>query len=249
VTDAGWDWEDYRQFFRLFYKDEDRAQATSASMSSTILSFYYLRISSRAQDGTIWTTWNYHSLRPKVDTAVPDQPQRPDQSFWQLYQSHKAFLRDHNGSTDLINSLDEDQSRRRSRTICAIRSRTTSRPACSCKRRGRNQVFLARHDLSLVPVSCSIWSALGTMNPQRARINTELQSMFFDTDCGGVGAQHRLPAFHRNPLAPLLAEETGSEAGRDGRDPAIPVCPDRNRLSRARAGSAIACGSMDGSTE
>src|SRR5467141_2640726 len=27
VGDAGWDWEDYRQFFRLFYREEDRAQA------------------------------------------------------------------------------------------------------------------------------------------------------------------------------------------------------------------------------
>src|SRR5207244_7320279 len=27
VNAAGWDWEDYRQFFRLFYKAEDRTQA------------------------------------------------------------------------------------------------------------------------------------------------------------------------------------------------------------------------------
>src|SRR6266513_3746301 len=27
VSDAGWDWEDYRQFFRLFYREEDRAEA------------------------------------------------------------------------------------------------------------------------------------------------------------------------------------------------------------------------------
>ncbi len=27
VEDAGWDWEDYQQFFRLFYKPADRAQA------------------------------------------------------------------------------------------------------------------------------------------------------------------------------------------------------------------------------
>ena len=27
VGDAGWDREDYRQFFRLFYREEDRAQA------------------------------------------------------------------------------------------------------------------------------------------------------------------------------------------------------------------------------
>src|SRR5438045_7532430 len=28
INDAGWDWEDYRQLFRLFYKEEDREQAT-----------------------------------------------------------------------------------------------------------------------------------------------------------------------------------------------------------------------------
>src|SRR5947207_9350021 len=27
VGDAGWDWEDYRQFFRLFYREEERVQA------------------------------------------------------------------------------------------------------------------------------------------------------------------------------------------------------------------------------
>src|SRR5436305_7101440 len=27
MDDAGWDWEDYRQFFRLFYREEDSAQA------------------------------------------------------------------------------------------------------------------------------------------------------------------------------------------------------------------------------
>src|SRR5262249_41126440 len=27
IGDAVWDWEDYRQFFRLFYREDDRAQA------------------------------------------------------------------------------------------------------------------------------------------------------------------------------------------------------------------------------
>src|SRR4029077_14101018 len=45
VNDAGWDWEDYRQFFRLFYKEEDRAQATICLNEQNDLSFYYLRIS------------------------------------------------------------------------------------------------------------------------------------------------------------------------------------------------------------
>jgi hypothetical protein len=49
VNDAGWDWEDYRQFFRLFYKTDDRAQATICLNEQHDLSFYYLRISSRAK--------------------------------------------------------------------------------------------------------------------------------------------------------------------------------------------------------
>src|SRR5437870_8409882 len=59
VDDAGWDWEDYRQFFRLFYKDEDRAQATICLNEQHDLSFYYLRLSSRGRGGGIGTTWNH----------------------------------------------------------------------------------------------------------------------------------------------------------------------------------------------
>src|SRR6266576_623506 len=57
--DAGWDWEDYRQFFRLFYREEDRAQAAICLNEQRDFSFYYLRISSRTKDGSVWTTWNY----------------------------------------------------------------------------------------------------------------------------------------------------------------------------------------------
>ena len=110
VSDAGWDWEDYKQFFRLFYKEEDRAQATICLNEQHDLSFYYLRISSRAQDGTIWTTWNYPlSYGLKLTPHFRINRQRPDQSFWQLYQSHKAFLRDHAVETNVIDPLDEDR--------------------------------------------------------------------------------------------------------------------------------------------
>src|ERR1700730_10092333 len=110
VSDAGWDWEDYRQFFRLFYKDEDRAQATICLNEQHDLSFYYLRISSRTRDGTIWTTWNYPlSYGLKLTPQFRINRQRPDQSFWQLYQSHKTFLRDHAVETHVIDALDEDR--------------------------------------------------------------------------------------------------------------------------------------------
>jgi hypothetical protein len=110
INDAGWDWEDYRQFFRLFYKDEDRAQAIICLNEQHDLSFYYLRISSRAKSGTIWTTWNYPlSYGLKLTPHFRINRQRPDQSFWQLYQSHREFLRNNRVETEAIDPMDEDR--------------------------------------------------------------------------------------------------------------------------------------------
>ena len=109
VNDAGWDWEDYRQFFRLFYKEEERAQATICLNEQHDLSFYYLRISSRAKD-TIWTTWNYPlSYGLKLTPHYRINRQRPDQSFWQLYQSHRQFLRDNDVDLATLEPMDEER--------------------------------------------------------------------------------------------------------------------------------------------
>ena len=110
VNDAGWDWEDYRQFFRLFYRTDDRAQATICLNEQHDLSFYYLRISSRAKDGLIWTTWNYPlSYGLKLTPQFRINRQRPDQSFWQLYQSHREFLKRHSVETTALDSLDDER--------------------------------------------------------------------------------------------------------------------------------------------
>src|SRR5437762_7301747 len=110
VGDAGWDWEDYRQFFRLFYKEEDRAQAAICLNEQHDLSFYYLRISSRAKNGTVWTTWNYPlSYGLKLTPHFRINRQRPDQSFWQLYQSHREFLRRNGVDASAIDALDDER--------------------------------------------------------------------------------------------------------------------------------------------
>src|SRR5437763_1759636 len=109
VDDAGWDWEDYRQFFRLFYKAEDRAQATICLNEQHDLSFYYLRISSRAKNGLIWTTWNYPlSYGLKLTPQYRINRQRADHSFWQLYQSHRDFLRRNRVETIGLDALDDE---------------------------------------------------------------------------------------------------------------------------------------------
>jgi hypothetical protein len=110
VSDAGWDWEDYRQFFRLFYREEDRAQAAICLNEQRDFSFYYLRISSRTKDGAVWTTWNYPlSYGLKLSPAFRINRQRPDRSFWQLDQSHREFLRRNKVDPAEIEPLDEEQ--------------------------------------------------------------------------------------------------------------------------------------------
>jgi hypothetical protein len=110
VGDAGWDWEDYRQFFRLFYREEDRAQAAICLNEQHDFSFYYLRISSRTKDGTVWTTWNYPlSYGLKLTPVFRTNRQRPDRSFWQLYQSHREFLRRNRVDPAEIDALDEER--------------------------------------------------------------------------------------------------------------------------------------------
>jgi hypothetical protein len=110
VGDAGWDWEDFRQFFRLFYREEDRAQAAICLNEQRDFSFYYLRISSRAKNGTVWTTWNYPlSYGLKLTPLFRINRQRPDRSFWQLYQSHREFLSRNGVDLADIDALDEDQ--------------------------------------------------------------------------------------------------------------------------------------------
>jgi len=111
VGDAGWDWEDYRQFFRLFYREEDRAQAAICLNEQHDFSFYYLRISSRTKDGTVWTTWNYPlSYGLKLTPVFHINRQRPDRSFWQLYQSHRHFLSRNRVDPGEIEALDQERS-------------------------------------------------------------------------------------------------------------------------------------------
>ena len=93
VDDIGWDWDDYAQFFRLFYKTAERTQAAVCLIDQHDVAFFYLSISSRATDGTIWTTWNYpfsYSLKLVPQWRV--NRLGSDQTFLQVYESHRQFL-------------------------------------------------------------------------------------------------------------------------------------------------------------
>jgi hypothetical protein len=110
VEDAGWDWDDYQQFFRLFYKDIEHCQAAICLIDQNDIAFYYLSLSSRGRDGTIWTTWNYpFSYSLKLVPQLKINRMRSDQTFLQLYESHRHFLRRNNITVAELEPLNPDE--------------------------------------------------------------------------------------------------------------------------------------------
>ena len=110
IEDAGWDWDDYQQFFRLFYKGDDRTQAAVCLIDQQDVAFFYLSLSSRAKDGRIWTTWNYpfsYSLMLVPQWRV--NRVRGDQNFLALYESHRDFLRNNGIITQDLEPLDAEK--------------------------------------------------------------------------------------------------------------------------------------------
>jgi hypothetical protein len=109
MDDAGWDWDDYAQFFRIFYKAPERTQTAICLIDQHDVAFFYLSISSRAKDGTIWTTWNYpfsYSLKLVPQWRV--NRLRGDQTFLQIYESHKQFLNENRVRLEDLTELDPE---------------------------------------------------------------------------------------------------------------------------------------------
>jgi hypothetical protein len=110
VDDVGWEWDEYQQFFRILYKADERAHATICLIEQQDIAFYFLSLSSRAPDGTTWTTWNYpfsYSLKLVPQWRV--NRLRGDQTFLQLLESHRHFLRQNGISTGMLADLGPEQ--------------------------------------------------------------------------------------------------------------------------------------------
>ncbi len=110
VDDAGWDWDDYQQFFRLFFSAKERTQASICLIDQREVSFFYLSLSSRGKDGRVWMTWNYpFSYSLKLVPRWYVNRQRPDQTFLQLLENHRQFLREKGVSVDDLADLEPEQ--------------------------------------------------------------------------------------------------------------------------------------------
>lgn len=109
VEDTGWDWKEYRQYFRLFYKEAERTQASICLVDQDNIAFYYLSISSRAKNGTVWTTWNYpfsYSLKLAPEWQV--NRMRSSQTFLQMHESHLHWLKRSGVELEGLEALDPE---------------------------------------------------------------------------------------------------------------------------------------------
>lgn len=110
LENVGWNWDDHQQFFRVFLKEDERCQATICLIDQEDIAFYYLTISSRATDGTNWTTWNYpfvYSLKVAPSTRI--NRRQSTESFLQLIESHRHFLSTHGVVTNDLTPSDPDK--------------------------------------------------------------------------------------------------------------------------------------------
>jgi hypothetical protein len=110
VKDAAWEWEEFRQFFRLLYRADDRALAAICLSRQQEAVFSYVSIMSRGKDGRLWMTWNYpFTPHMKLPPNIRLNSQRKPLTFFDLYQNHLGFLMLNNVSTDAVDEQDEQK--------------------------------------------------------------------------------------------------------------------------------------------
>ena len=110
VEDLGREWDEAQQFFRIYHKKDERVQSVICLVEQEQFAFYYLRIISRADDGTVWTTWNYPcslNLRLSPDWRV--NRESGDKSFLELIESHRDFLAEHAVDSETLADMNPEQ--------------------------------------------------------------------------------------------------------------------------------------------
>lgn len=109
LDDVGWDWEDHRQFLRVFEKPSDRVQAAINLVEQGGMAFYFLSLWSRTAEGKLLTTWNYpfsSSLKTPPDRVV--HWVRGEASVMELLDTHALLVIRNGITTDQLVELDPE---------------------------------------------------------------------------------------------------------------------------------------------
>ncbi len=93
LEDIGWEFEDNRQFYRVFNHADQKSQATICLVEQNDIAFYYLSLTSRTNDGRIFMTWNYpFSYGLKAIPKLKINRVTGKIAFSQISFSHQKFL-------------------------------------------------------------------------------------------------------------------------------------------------------------
>jgi hypothetical protein len=93
VEDFGWSHEEQKHSMRVFALPEKRIQATIHFLESEDAEFFYVSLTSRRQDGELWTTWNYPfllSLKPSPTWRF--QTRLDAENLKELLETHTTWV-------------------------------------------------------------------------------------------------------------------------------------------------------------
>lgn len=93
VDDAGWEWESLEQFYRIFYKAEDKTQVSICMSRQGQIAFAYVSITCRDREGRSFRTWNYpfaYAMRLPPEMIV--NRINDVHSFEEMLMRHEDFL-------------------------------------------------------------------------------------------------------------------------------------------------------------
>jgi hypothetical protein len=104
IEDLGWDHEDMRQFYRVFYQPKSGTEAVVCLVEQYGMAFFYLGITSRSKTGATYLTWNYpfsYGLRLQPELHLNRAP--GDADFQNILAEHRLFLdREHVGVDAIV---------------------------------------------------------------------------------------------------------------------------------------------------
>ena len=93
INDVGWDWDEQRQFLRLFHRSSDQSQAAVCMIDQGDIAFYYVSLMTRSVDGQSYMTWNYpfsYALKFVPQTHICRV--KPSLSFGEMCEAHRTHL-------------------------------------------------------------------------------------------------------------------------------------------------------------
>jgi hypothetical protein len=109
VEDTSFEWDESRQFMRLFHHRDERVQAAVSLLEQGTMALAWVSLSSRLPDGRTWTTWNYpfsHTMMLPPETRL--QAVLDADSFEGLLEAHRELLMSEGVCTEDLAATDPE---------------------------------------------------------------------------------------------------------------------------------------------